>query len=421
VSTSALSNEVTVQGTGHTSAPIAESPSIDRIAGLIPGFVYVFSHVTYSNTYTNRSVAEYLGYCSEEIRAFGDQVMKQIIHPEDHHLLGAHMVRIAQLGADEIATLEYRVLMKNGAERWLRSVDAVFDRAPDGTLRSHIGCASDITVEKQGELRLAELNAELESKVVARTHALADLNAQLEERIIARTHQLQDTITELEQLAYVANHDLKVPVNNLSRLGTMLAQSAQDLNPEQIEQVAWINDCANQLRAKIQGLILVAQIRLSSGVNAETLNLREEVAQTVKEIGPVHGLEPLAVTGQIPPDLNVHFPRYELRSILATLFENAVKYADAQRQLEINISAARETEHVVLRVRDNGTGIDETHDVPKVFGLFQRAHKTPAGSGVSLYCACRILRRLGGAISVRGARGEGTEFTIKIPIERGVS
>ena len=113
-------------------------PTVDRVVDLMPGFIYVFNHATYSNDYTNRSVAKNLGYSSEEIRAFGEQMMR-IVHADDHVRLGEHLKRIAGLEDDSSVSFEYRVINKAGQRRWFRSVYSVFDRAPDGSVLRHIG------------------------------------------------------------------------------------------------------------------------------------------------------------------------------------------------------------------------------------------------------------------------------------------
>lgn len=390
-------------------------PTVDRVVSLMPGFVYVFNHSTYANDYTNRSVAEHLGYSSEEIRTFGAQMMMEIVHPDDHVLLGEHMARISKLEGDSSVSLEYRVITKAGRERWLRSVDAVFDRAVDGSLLRHIGCATDVTVEKEGELRLAQMNAELEAKVSERTHDLALLNEALESRITERTFELQDAVDELEQLTYIATHDLKVPVNNLCRLGIMLNESRHLLAPDQAEQVGWINDCATQLGAKIQGLVLVAQIRQSSALPTEQLNLRAAIERVVEEFILTMGKNAHPVVIDVATDVIVEFARFELDSILASLMDNAIKYAEPSRPLQIMLQAETEGDQVVLRVADNGTGLDGTRDQEKVFGLFQRAHKAPVGSGIALYCARRMLLRRGGEITLDGSRGVGAVFNLRFP------
>lgn len=382
---------------------------------LMPGFVYVFNHVTSSNDYTNRSVGEHLGYSSEEIRAFGDQMLMKLVHAEDLPLLRAHMVRVADLKDEETATLDYRVLTKQGEERWLRSVDSVFDRASDGTVLRHIGCASDVTSEKTALLRLSNLNTALEDKITERTRDLALLNAELEDRITARTHELQEAVDELEQLTYIATHDLKVPVNNLCRLGLMLGDAAHLLPGDQAEQVGWINDCAGQLSAKIQGLVLVAQIRLSEGLPATPLNLREAVNRAVNGCANTMGRAALPVISDVPADMMVHLARFELDSILASLLDNAVKYAEPARPLQVTIRARHDSGRVIMTVADNGTGLDPERDSQKVFGLFQRAHKEPAGSGISLYCARRMMHLRGGGITVQGARDSGATFRLKFP------
>ena len=389
--------------------------SIDRVVQLMPGFVYVFNHQTYSNDYTNRSVGEHLGYSSEEIRAFGAGMLMRLVDPDDQHLLGEHMARIAQLANDESATLEYRVNTKQGTQCWLRSVDTVFDRMDDGSVLRHIGVASDITVEKNSEMALTLLNGELEQKVAIRTEDLGRLNAALESRIKERTAELQDAVDELEQLTYIATHDLKVPVNNLARLGLMFRRDAGSLTPEQIEQIDWMNRCTDQLSAKIKGLVLAAQVRLSHGLPNEVLNLQECVSGCVSTVEEAMGRHQLPVTADIPPELSVHFPRFELESILVSLLDNAVKYAEPSRPLQIRIRAEQIDGQVAVSVVDNGTGLDPERDAQKVFGLFQRAHKTPAGSGISLYCAQRMLQRRGGAVSLTGARASGAQFTILIP------
>jgi|GEM_PF-2740236 PAS domain S-box-containing protein len=394
---------------------VGRLPTVNRVVSLMPGFVYVYNHTNHSNDYTNRSVGEHLGYSSEEIRAFGDQMLVQLVHEDDLPLLGEHLARIGKLEADNVATIEYRVITKNGEERWLRSVDTVFDRAPDGTVLRHIGCASDVTCEKRAVLRLSQLNTELEQKVALRTRDLARLNAELESRIDARTHELQAAVEELEQLTYIATHDLKVPVNNLCRLGLMLAERAHLLEEDQAEQVGWINDCADQLSAKIQGLVLVAQIRLSEGLPVEALNLAEAVRRAVDQSEKTMGHSALPVITDVPGDLTVHIARFELGSILASLLDNSVKYADPARSLQVRIIARLTAGQVTITVSDNGTGVDGHRDSDKVFGLFQRAHKEPAGTGISLYCIRRMIQKRGGEVTVTGRRGEGAEFSLKLP------
>lgn len=392
-------------------------PTVDRVFDLMPGFVYVFNHVSYSNDYANRSVAEHLGYSSEEIQEFGTEMFMTIVHPDDHPQLAAHLGQIASLTGEDTATLEYRVLPKDGGVRWLRSVDAVFDRSGDGTVLRHIGCANDITTEKVAQLRLKTLNAELEYKVLERTRDLARLNAELEKRINLRTLELQETIKELEQLTYVATHDLKVPLNNLERLGRLLLDSAAGLDPSQSEHVQWINICSEQLSAKVKDLVQVSQIRRGAIPPQQEIDLCLAIHDFI-EVSESHlaRSNPSAqITTEIEEGLTVWFSRCDFDMIFKAVMDNALAYAKPDRPLQITIRGREDQGRVVLTVEDNGRGIDMAHDIPKVFGLFQRAHKYPTGRGVSLYCAERMLSRAGGEITVTGQPDIGATFQIFFP------
>jgi len=395
--------------------PAAGPSMLGHIIPAISDLIYVFNHKTRANDYTNRSVGAYLGYDSAEIHALGERLFMHVVYPDDQPVIQRHIDRIARLEDTSSASIEYRVVTKIGRLRWLRSVDTVFERGPDGSVLRHIGCAHDITALKRAQLDLSQLNARLEKEVAQRTRDLADLNAELEARFEARTLELQDAVEELEQLTYIATHDLKVPVNNLSRLALMLYDTAPGLTPEQAEQVDWISQCADQLSAKIQGLVLVAQIRLGGSLPSRMLSVHDAVLQTVKSMEMANGQLALPVVLDIPPDIEVYFSPVELDSIISSLIDNAVKYADPSRALRIVIRVQKVQGQVTLAVADNGTGLDHGRDGKKVFGLFQRAHKSPAGSGISLYCARRMLLRCGGSLQLSGQRGVGAEFKLVFP------
>jgi len=326
-------------------APAMAVPTIDRVVSLIPGFVYVFNHLTHSNDYTNRSFVLHLGYSNEEISYLGGGMFMRLVHEGDLSRLGAHMLEIAQLSDGESAVVECRVKTKDVNERWLRSVDRVFDRDPDGKMLRHIGCASDFTAKREAPLALTRLNAAPEEKVEERTWDLAELNAGLRERVSQRTCELEVADEELEQLTFIVTHDLKVPANNISRLAQMLGADVTDMAPEQLHQ-------------KITGLVFAAQLRLSSEFPCQRLNLGAQGAS-------------LPMICDVLEDLKAEFSKFELGSILTSLLDDSVKCA-ALRPLQMAMRARCGEGRAVLTVADNGIGIDGARDSAKVFELFQR-------------------------------------------------
>ena len=219
---------------------------LSQMIALVPGIIYVFNHQTMSNEYSNRSIAEMLGYGPEEVKAMGENLLPTIVHPDDFDRLAEHVGSLQHLTAGEQAMWEYRAIHRDGREVWLRSIETVFTRSADGSVLRHIGIAFDITAEKTADLSLRKLNAELEERVRARTQELEALNDELEARVVARTNALRSASKELEQLSYVAAHDLKVPVNNMMSLTHMLEDAAGVQSDEYAETLGWMRDACDQ-------------------------------------------------------------------------------------------------------------------------------------------------------------------------------
>jgi signal transduction histidine kinase len=91
---------------------------------------------------------------------------------------------------------------------------------------------------------------------------------------------------------------------------------------------------------------------------------------------------------------------------------NALKYRSEKRALQISISTFRDDHGAVLKIADNGVGIDLDSHSQKLFGLYQRFHDHVGGKGMGLYLVKTQVEALGGTISVESKVDHGTTFTI---------
>jgi signal transduction histidine kinase len=114
--------------------------------------------------------------------------------------------------------------------------------------------------------------------------------------------------------------------------------------------------------------------------------------------------------------------------VISNLIENSIKYTPDGGH--ITLSADADTDHVAIRVTDNGRGIPKK-DLPILFDKFYRGLPTPhsatlndalyedadaAGVGLGLYLARDVMQRMGGQISVETEVGQGSTFTLHLPI-----
>lgn len=218
----------------------------------------------------------------------------------------------------------------------------------------------------------------------------------------------------------VAAHQLRTPLATLKWLfrmlldgdGGALNDKQQDLltkgyarNDEIIEIVNNLLDISeiDDGRAPykfVQGSMveLIQKIVESSQVNAQ-----------LKQITLV-----FQATGFVPP---IKFDRQKLKMAMQNLIDNAVKYSNAGGT--VNVETRIESDEVVVTVADHGIGMsDETQN--KLFTKFFRGReatmKDPTGSGLGLYIVRNIIEKHGGSIEFVSTLGEGTTFTVRLPL-----
>ena len=105
--------------------------------------------------------------------------------------------------------------------------------------------------------------------------------------------------------------------------------------------------------------------------------------------------------------------------ILQNLIDNAIKFSRDVNPPEISIESTRQDAACLLTIKDNGIGFDMNYG-EKIFEIFQRLHlpEEYPGTGVGLALVKKAVDRLGGRITVQSRIGEGTTFSVLIPIEK---
>jgi len=107
---------------------------------------------------------------------------------------------------------------------------------------------------------------------------------------------------------------------------------------------------------------------------------------------------------------HIFFSKKNLRSIVYNLVSNAVKFRRDESPL-VHIHCAKEGDHIILTVRDNGLGIPKVR-LNKIFEMYGRLHQDIEGHGIGLYLAKKIVDAAGGNIIVESEPGKGSKFMI---------
>ena len=133
----------------------------EQIAETTPDILYVYDVRMRRHVYINRRVHDLLGYAPEELASFGGDLTSKLTHPDDLPLLQAHFTGLADLGDNEIASIDHRMLHADGTYRWLSCRGTVFARGDDGRVSHVIGQVRDCTDQRRMVDALRESNSHL--------------------------------------------------------------------------------------------------------------------------------------------------------------------------------------------------------------------------------------------------------------------
>lgn len=244
-------------------------------------------------------------------------------------------------------------------------------------------------------------------------HELLTRSLDLSSRELHQKNQSLEQKTEmLDRFIYRITHDLKSPVNNMLALSTMLIKMQEKQGGMPLEVARKIQDSARNLLERVGELLEVARTEQVSQPLAEACNVREIIGQIEAEMS-----EQIAKSGtqlQIEVDAapHIHFPKRNLESILHNLISNAIKYSKAGVPPQIAITTSEWKSGILLKVTDNGLGMDLDVVGPKLFGLFNRFHSHVEGTGVGLYLVKKMTEENGGKLELDSQLGIGSEFRL---------
>jgi signal transduction histidine kinase len=228
-----------------------------------------------------------------------------------------------------------------------------------------------------------------------------------------------------QQMEFVAgvSHELRTPLTVIQSTSYNLSQGTiQD--PSRVQQYGdVIQREARRLINQIERMLSFAGIQSGRRVyDPQPTNVTEIAERSLAEYAL-----PLAEAGwQIERHFAEDLPLVltdgpALESALKNLFENALKYAAQGKWLSVSACAAQDTKgrEVQITIADRGPGI-APKDLPHIFEPFYRGQSvnaaTTSGAGLGLCLVERNLRALGGRVTVKSAPGDGTSFTLHLPV-----
>jgi PAS domain S-box-containing protein len=337
-------------------------------------------------TFWNRGAQELYGWTADEAIGKHSHQLLRTVFPVQIGEIQAELLRTGRWEGELEKTKAdgTRVVV---ASRW--SLRRNEQESPVVILETN----NDITERKRGEEEVRKLNQELGQ----------------------RTTELETINKELEAFAYSISHDLRAPLRHMVGFAELLQKNAASILDEKGRRyVMMILESAKRMGILIDDLLAFSRIG-----RAETREAMVSLEEVVKEIQSelLQETDGRKISWRIGPLPELYGDRSMLKLALVNLISNAVKFTRTRPRPEIEIGCSEKRKGgVVLFIRDNGVGFDMKY-VNKLFGVFQRLHRTDEfeGTGIGLATVQRIIHRHGGRVWAEGLVDSGATFYLSLP------
>ena len=217
----------------------------------------------------------------------------------------------------------------------------------------------------------------------------------------------------------VMSHELRTPLNAILGYEELIAEGLSGpVTDLQARQLARIRSSASHLVGLIDEILTLSRIEAGREiVYPEPVDVALALDDAASMAAPQAALKGLTFGVRAPAErLVFETDPAKLRQILVNLLSNAVKFTERG---EVALSADVEGGQVWFRVRDTGIGIEAEH-LERIFEPFwqieRRTSRRPAGTGLGLDVSRRLAELLGGELSVQSMPGEGSTFTLRLPV-----
>jgi signal transduction histidine kinase len=220
---------------------------------------------------------------------------------------------------------------------------------------------------------------------------------------------------QLEQYAFITAHNLKAPVARLKGLTNIFEITNARPNPNE-EIVRRIKEASLDMDEVISDINKILQIKNFNQQDKNKIDLPDLIKKLKNRLESKSTQNNVRIETNLQVKSILSIDTY-LESILYNLIYNGIKYHRDDVDSVVEIQSYKKVKRTIIKVKDNGIGIDLDKYKSKLFGLYQRFHDHVNGKGIGLYLVKTQVEALNGKIYVTSNINEGTEFKLSFPTE----
>lgn len=241
-----------------------------------------------------------------------------------------------------------------------------------------------------------------------------------EERLMIQKKQIEEVNSqlskanhEMDRFVYSVSHDISAPLKSIK--GLIAISKLESDNVSQIPYLSKIEQSVKKLEDFTEEILEHSRASRKA-IEIEEINLHDQLQEIFDNLKYQNGYGAIQFSIELNTPL-IKSDKFLIKVILSNLLSNAIKFQRQEAGVtpEIRIVSSVKNNHLFIRVEDNGEGIHEEFKT-RIFEMFYRATTSTTGSGLGLFIAKEAAKKLSGSISFSSTYGEGSIFTIELPL-----
>ena len=399
-------------------------------------------------TYTNQLILTLQRERDSLIKAIGQDNYGQFVKYVQEY--SAYMAKLRQASCDSGGCSELQTLIRGAGQNLLTLADRLVvteRRSIDGLLRQMIplpmislvllvvllGFVIFFIGEKV--IRpLARITRESEAVALGVFQRITPYNDSENEihllvatinRMMAELEKRQEQLVQSRKIASIGTltagiaHEINNPVNNISLILESLLEGADRM--DEVERRKLYQEAMDQADRTSEIVKNLLEFSRANHPQLEVVKLVEVVDKTARLIRNELDLHSIKFVKEVRNDLiAARLDRGGLQQVLLNLFMNSIQAMERGGELRVVISKADGSKEARIDVADNGSGIPAEY-MDQIFDPFFTTKKEGIGTGLGLSVSYNIIKKNGGRLEVRSRPGEGTCFSIFLPLTESVS
>lgn len=232
----------------------------------------------------------------------------------------------------------------------------------------------------------------------------------LEKELIISNEKINEQNKRLLNFSNIVSHNLKSYANNLASIVNLI--SVADSEEEKNKMFDFLKKISEGFNSTVNHLNEISKSQNFSKINPERLNLHNYIEKSKETLLIQIESTNSIIMNNVDKKIEIFANPIYVESILLNLLTNAIKYRQPNKSPIIELTCFKETDKIILKIKDNGKGINLEKHGDELFGMYKTFHGNSDAEGVGLFITKYQIETMGGRIEVESRENVGTTFSI---------